>query len=204
MNKLKPILALSLLGLSGCAMLGAETDSGMTFGKALLAGAAMGAGASDPTAGAAGAAMAASATSSGSSYNTSSSGRIAPRQENCLRVEREEAWGSTTFLSNSCAMDLDVRFCFGKQSSGCHTNISSTSVPAYDRKTIFYDRHDGYDRWLSSTTPVTLQTMPASTHSTVTPRIFGRSHPASSVARTGRLRPVPSQHGSILYVSRLG
>lgn len=63
-----------------------------------------------------------------------------------MRVEREEAWGSMTFLNNSCAMDLDVRFCFGEQSSGCHTNISSTSVPAYDRKTIYYDRHDGYDR----------------------------------------------------------
>lgn len=135
-----------LLMLSGCAILGEETDSGMTFGEALLTGAAVGLGSTDSASGAASAAMMASSSRDSSSYDQPSARRVAPRQGNCLRLEREEAWGGMTFLKNSCAMDLDVKYCFGRQNAGCETRIGSTNVPAYDRKTVYYEKNDGYDR----------------------------------------------------------
>jgi hypothetical protein len=93
-----------------------------------------------------GAVMMASAGNEYSAHLTSNQGGIAPRIGHCLTVDRDEAWGGTTFLRNSCAMDLDVRYCFGTQNGGCHTRIGSTSVPRRDSRTIPYERNDGYDR----------------------------------------------------------
>lgn len=66
--------------------------------------------------------------------------QAAPRIGTCLKVLRDEAWGSHTFLENTCSDELSVRWCFGNQTNGCETNISSSKVNAYDKKTIYYER----------------------------------------------------------------
>ena len=143
------IMAVSIASLVGCATT-EEGSDGMGLGMALLAGAAMGlASAEAPGTGAdvaiLASAMQGSAETDRSSQQSAGNSRVAPRKSNCLNVERGDVFGSMTALSNSCAVELDVTWCFGTSDSGCHSNISSGTVPAFGRKTIHYKRGE-YDR----------------------------------------------------------
>jgi len=147
--KLTSVVAVCLtITLSGCATYSDDPDSeGMGIGMALLAGAAMGLAAAEAPGSGADAAIFSAATASNSPSSAgqryaSGTEKVAARKSHCLRVERENVFGSTTALANSCATDLDVRWCFGTRNDGCHTAISATDVGAFSKRTIFYDKSD--------------------------------------------------------------
>ncbi|MCB1581682.1 MAG: hypothetical protein KDI92_01380 [Xanthomonadales bacterium] len=77
-----------------------------------------------------------------SSQNTNESEVYVTNKSYCLSVDssRANTIGDMAYLENRCSSELKVTYCFGMGT--CDTNRGSTSVDAYDKRTIFYDKDE--------------------------------------------------------------
>lgn len=60
----------------------------------------------------------------------------------CLSIDSSKAntVGDMAFMENSCGSRLTVKYCFG--SYNCESSKAQTTVPPYDKKTIFFDKDE--------------------------------------------------------------